>query len=309
MRRRIAVTLGWLMLIAPVVGRAQGEPPPACSVVPEPQPCGSTPAAKAGATATTGSTAASTDAATGKSSSTEKFPFPGETSGDSSSVGPALPDLSGAGAAATSSVPASTGAAGNAAGSDTAGGADAAHKAATQFPFPEETPAATPGAAKGGGLDLSGANKDSFSSSSSSSSSNAGDDNPTDAADDADSKPAADASGLKDKGSEGSSGRHLLHRVNPVGTKLQSPDEREAEDLSVAHYYTQSGDFAGAYLRSQDAVKTVPDDPDAHFALAEAALKLNKRAEAIAEYNACLKLDPSDKVAKAARKALARLGP
>lgn len=117
---------------------------------------------------------------------------------------------------------------------------------------------------------------------------------------------------LKDKGSEGSNatpGRHILHRVNPVGTKLQSADEREAEDLDIAHFYTQSGDLQGAYLRTKDAVKTAPEDPDAHFALAEAALKLNKRDEAIAEYGACLKLDPSKKQTKDARKALARLKP
>jgi len=112
-----------------------------------------------------------------------------------------------------------------------------------------------------------------------------------------------------DKGSEGTPGRHLLHRVNPVGTKLQTADEREAEDLSVAKFYTDTGDLQGAYLRSQDAVKTAPDDPDAHFALAEAALRLKKRDEAIAEFNACLKLDPVDKEAKQARKALAGLKP
>jgi len=97
--------------------------------------------------------------------------------------------------------------------------------------------------------------------------------------------------------------------VNPVGTKLQSADEREAEDLDIAHYYTQTGDLQGAYLRSQDAVKIAPDDADAHFALAEAALKLNKRDEAITEYNACLKLDASEKEIKESRKALARLKP
>jgi TolA-binding protein len=138
------------------------------------------------------------------------------------------------------------------------------------------------------------------------SSSSSGDD-PTPA----DPGTTPDAAGLKDKGSEGSATpqRHLLHRVNPPGTKLQSADEREAEDLSVAHFYTQSGDLKGAYLRTQDAVKTAPDDPDAHFALAETALKLNKRDEAIAEYTACLKLDPDDKEAKAAHKELARLKP
>ena len=162
-----------------------------------------------------------------------------------------------------------------------AGGSGAA------FPFPDETPAA-------GG-----------SSSSSSSSSSSDDANP-------DASPNAAPGGLQDRGSEGSNapeGRHLLHRVNPIGTKLQSADEREAEDLDVAHFYAQTGDLKGAYTRSLDAVKIAPDDPDAHFALAEAALKLGKRDEAIAEYDACLKLDPVDKEAKAARKELAKLKP
>jgi Tfp pilus assembly protein PilF len=116
---------------------------------------------------------------------------------------------------------------------------------------------------------------------------------------------------LNDKGSEGQApqGRHLLHRVNPVGTKLLTPEEREAEDLDISQYYIRTGNLQGAYLRSQDAVKTVPDDPDAHFALAEIALKLNKRDEAVSEYTAVLKFDPSDKQAKAARKELARLKP
>ena len=102
-------------------------------------------------------------------------------------------------------------------------------------------------------------------------------------------------------------GRHILHRVNPPGTKLQSPDERAAEDVDVAHFYMDRGDFNAAYLRGTDAVKLQPDDPAAHFALAEAAMKLNKRDEAIDHYQQCLKLDPVDKEAKAARKALSRL--
>jgi tetratricopeptide (TPR) repeat protein len=159
-----------------------------------------------------------------------------------------------------------------------------ATKAAKQFPFP-------------GDADASGS-PDASSSSSSSSSSDA-------SAADANPDPA-----LKDQGSEGAApGRHLLHRVNPVGTKLQSDDEREAEDLDIARFYTETGDLQGAYMRSHDAVKLAPDDADAHFLLAETAAKMNKRDEAIAEYNACLKLDPVEKEAKAARKALERLKP
>jgi tetratricopeptide (TPR) repeat protein len=210
----------------------------------------------------------------------QKFPFPGEPNSNGSSPD-AAPSIGGAPQA-----PDASGAPGAPA---PAGKPDATK----QFPFPGE--ASQP--------DSSAGEKGTSSSSSSS-----GDDaSPVDSGASPGGTP-----GLKDKGSEGSTatpGRHILHRVNPVGTKLQTTDEREAEDLSVAHFYTQTGDLQGAYLRSQDAVKTAPDDPDAHFALAEIALKLNKRDEAIAEYNACLKLDPSDKQAKDANKALEHLKP
>jgi Tetratricopeptide repeat len=171
----------------------------------------------------------------------------------------------------------------------------AARKSAQDaFPFPGEDPATplSPGSGP---------------SSSSSSSSDDGTPDPAATPGPAGASPAQ--SGLADKGSEGAQqpGRHILHRVNPIGTKLQSDDEREAEDLDVAHFYTQTGDLQGAYLRTQDAVKIAPDDPDAHFALAEIARKLDKREEAIAEYNTCLKLDPDPNEAGAARKAVARL--
>jgi hypothetical protein len=124
-----------------------------------------------------------------------------------------------------------------------------------------------------------------------------------------DANPDPDKPALTDKGSEGTTtpGRHLLHRVNPPGTKLQSDDEREAEDLSIAKFYLQSGNLPGALLRSKDAVKTVPDDPDAHFALAETFQRLDMREQAIDEYNACLKLSPDAKEAANAHKALAKL--
>lgn len=157
------------------------------------------------------------------------------------------------------------------------------------FPFPGETP--KPDASRGTG--------------SSSSSSSDDDSSPIDPGASPDNSGGA-PSGDK---SQPTTGRHLLHRVNPVATKLQTADEREQEDLSVAHYYTQTGDLQAAYLRSQDAVKTAPDDPDAHFALAQVAQKLNKRDEAIAEYKACLKLDASDKEVKESHKALEKLQP
>jgi tetratricopeptide (TPR) repeat protein len=158
-------------------------------------------------------------------------------------------------------------------------------KPAEKFPFPGDTAPDAP-AAPGQG------------SSSSSSSSEQPDPAPD---------PPAAAKNPDDQAAQGMPGRHILRRVNPKGTKLQSDDEREAEDLDIAHYYTQTGNHQGAYMRAEDAAKTAPDDPDAHFALAEAAERLGKNQQAITEYTISLKLDPTDKKAAAARKALAIL--
>jgi Tfp pilus assembly protein PilF len=88
---------------------------------------------------------------------------------------------------------------------------------------------------------------------------------------------------------------------------VQTDNERVDEDLSVSHFYIQSGNYQGAYLRAQDAVKTQPDYALAHFSLAEAAMKLNKNSEAVQEFQTYLKLEPDGKQAKAAEKALEKL--
>jgi tetratricopeptide (TPR) repeat protein len=178
-----------------------------------------------------------------------------------------------------------------------------------KFPFPGETPDVplsrppdAPTAPAAAPAQKPSENKfpdDIPADSSSSSSSNPDSPNPAD----------PDKPGLNDKGSEGTTtpGRHLLHRVNPPGTKLQSDDERVAEDLSIAKYYTQSGDLPGALLRAKDAVKLAPDDADTHFTLAEVFRGLSMNEQAVAEYNACLKLSPDAKETAASKKALARL--
>ena len=147
---------------------------------------------------------------------------------------------------------------------------------------------------------------ESGSSSSGSSSSSSDDDaapgdNP--AAKDDDDKP-----GLKDEGTTGSTARHrrILGAHIPA-QKVMSDEDRVAEDLSIAHFYTQSGNLAGAYIRTKDAVKLEPDDPDAHLALADVAEKMGKKDEAVSEYGAFLKLDPANDKAKVAKKALDRL--
>lgn len=163
--------------------------------------------------------------------------------------------------------------------------APSAQPGTDRFPFPGEQPAAAPQPASPGSSSSSSGEPPAFPS----------DDTNTPDPSDPNAKPAAPE------------GRRLLKRVNPVGTKLLTPDEREAEDLSVARFYIDQGNLKGAYLRTQDAVKVLPADPDAHCALAEAALKLNKRDEAVAEFTTCLKLDPVEKEAKNAKRELARL--
>ena len=98
-----------------------------------------------------------------------------------------------------------------------------------------------------------------------------------------------------------------VHRKLPKPQHLQSDDERVDEDLTVAKFYLHDENYQGAYLRAKDAVNIQPDYSATHFALALAAQKLKKRDEAIAEYQAYLKLDPDGEKAKEAKMALADL--
>ncbi len=84
----------------------------------------------------------------------------------------------------------------------------------------------------------------------------------------------------------------------------QTTDQREAEDLRVAAFYHDDGNFRGMYERATDAVSLADDDADAHLALAEAARRLGKLDEALTHYRKCLTLDPVPKTKKAAEKAL-----
>jgi hypothetical protein len=205
----------------------------------------------------------------------DQFPFPGETK--SAPAQGAVPDAPGSGSGA-----------GKAPGSGKSAG--------DQFPFPGDTtkaPDPLPGVGRRAGGDAG---------SSSSSSSSSGDANPDGGPNPADGKP-----GLKDEGTTGESARSRRRRLRPMAQKTLSDDERVDEDLSVAHFYQQSGNLMGAYLRSKDAVKTEPNEPDGHLALAEVAQKMGKKDEAVAEYTAYLKLDPDGDGAKAAKKALEKM--
>lgn len=87
----------------------------------------------------------------------------------------------------------------------------------------------------------------------------------------------------------------------------ETPESREADDLNVAEFYQGVGNYNAAYLRAKDAVQYQPTDPNAHFALAEAARKLGKRDEAKEHYAEVLKLDPIPKQLKASQRALHEL--
>jgi hypothetical protein len=151
---------------------------------------------------------------------------------------------------------------------------DSKGSADTDHPFPTTPPPRLPG-------DDSG---------SSSSSSDA--DNPSDAA------PSP-----KDEGTEGTS----VHRKLPKPKKIQTDDERVDEDITVAKFYMNDENFAGAYLRAKDAVKIQPDYSLAHFTLAQVAQKMKKNDEATAEFKTYLKLDPNGEKIKEAEKALTEL--
>lgn len=98
-------------------------------------------------------------------------------------------------------------------------------------------------------------------------------------------------------------GRRRLPKVE----KLQSDEDRADEDLKVAKFYEGKGDLNAAYLRLQDAVKSLPNDSESHYALARMAQKMNKRDEAIAEYHAYIKLEPDGENVSRAQKALNQL--
>ena len=74
--------------------------------------------------------------------------------------------------------------------------------------------------------------------------------------------------------------------------------------MKIAAFYQNDGNYRAAYMRAKDAVTLTDDDPEAQFALAEAARKLGKLDEAEKSYKRCLELDPVPKLKKASEKAL-----
>jgi hypothetical protein len=213
------------------------------------------------------------------SSPVQSFPFPGERT--------AAPNAANPNAAA---------------GQQGAAGGSTNQPGGNKFPFPGEGSggqgAAPQGANGNGPLKDAGSSGDSSSSSSSSSGGpDEGDRDPSAGplGDDADTDPAAKAAEARRA--------ERLKKEHSV-TVHQTSDQREAEDLRVASFYQDDGNFRGAYERATDAVSLAADDAEAHLALAEAARRLGKLDEAAVHYKKCLTLDPVPRVKKAAEKAL-----
>ena len=90
-------------------------------------------------------------------------------------------------------------------------------------------------------------------------------------------------------------------------TRQRNEENRIPDDLKVAKFYANDGNYAGAYLRYKDAVEHDPEQSDAHFGWAESAEKLGKLDEDRTHYAEYLRLDPDGDHARAARRALNQL--
>jgi len=90
-------------------------------------------------------------------------------------------------------------------------------------------------------------------------------------------------------------------------TRERNEENRVPDDLKVAKFYTNDGNYAGAYLRYKDAVEHDPEEGEAHFGWAESAEKLGKLDEARQHYAEYLRLEPDGDHARAAQRALDHL--
>jgi len=115
------------------------------------------------------------------------------------------------------------------------------------------------------------------------------------------------ATGSDSPPSEGVDDAKSIRRKLPKPERIQSDEDREAEDLDVAKLYRQSGNLAAAYLRAKDAVKLQSGDAEAHFLLAEIARDSGRREEAAMEYDTYMKLDPGGDHSRFAQRALGTL--
>ena len=93
---------------------------------------------------------------------------------------------------------------------------------------------------------------------------------------------------------------------NGAGGFVHDP-KLAVQDIHVGQFYMNTGDYKGSYVRFKEATEVDPDNAEAVFDLADAARKLDKKQEAIENYQIYLDALPKGPKAKAARKALSEL--
>ncbi len=262
---RLAMILGAVLAVGAALGWAQTPAPaPACPPVRDAQ----------------GNLVSATNCAPGTPTApaAKRFPYPGEETPAAPTSPAALPNSP---AAAPGEAP--------------QGLPNA--PAGKRFPYPGETDAPsapTSPADKPDGSPLQDAGSSGDSSSSSSSSSSAANTDRGYANDrNANDPDANDPAAIP---------RRERHKLPAV--PRQSPSEREQEDVQVAGFYFNDGNFRASYDRAKEAATLDNDDPEAQLALGNAARKLGRLDEADKAYKRCLELDPVPKVRKAAEKAV-----
>jgi tetratricopeptide (TPR) repeat protein len=122
-----------------------------------------------------------------------------------------------------------------------------------------------------------------------------------------DQGPGASSSRSSEWEENGNSG-NSVPQVN-AGGKIDKPlavtdPARAKKDTQVGAFYSQRGDYRGAYLRYKDALGYDPTNVDAVFGLAEAARALKLVPEAERNYELYLEIVPDGAKAKDAAKAL-----
>ncbi len=128
--------------------------------------------------------------------------------------------------------------------------------------------------------------------------------------------PTSQAGSSSSAGAYSSSDAHLpppelgqgnlkSHEKMDSFTRDQTQDGRVLDDLKVADLYFKNGNYRGALLRYQDALRYDPQDDTALYGVANAMCKENLTAEAMARFKSYAKTNPQGKYAIKAEKMLA----